>query len=152
MRGAIPLADTYSGFSMPQAVFRKVEHIGRNKLDGLFRTGEVDSVVIGERTRHVILGSWRAYVARQMAGTERDPVEKARAIEAYRASVQRSQGARATALARSGWGPDHGKRGGSKHLTSRGAAAARRASPPKVAPKARSSKRQSIREENPTTV
>jgi hypothetical protein len=142
----------YSGYSLPQSELRRRERIGRNLLDRLLKEGEVDSYVLGLRIRHVILASWYAYIARCQAGTERDPVEKARTAEAYRLSVERSKGARATALARSNWGPDHGKRGGSPHLTSRHAASSRRPSPPAAeAPKTKPSKRRSIREETSTT-
>jgi hypothetical protein len=152
-----PLSATnfgYAGFSMPQSEFRRREHIGRNLLDHLFKTGEVDSVVIGQRIRHIILPSWSDYVARRLAGIERDPAEKARAIEAYRASVARSKGGKATALARSGWGKDHGRAGGSKHVTSRAAAATQRVPPPAadVAPKSRSTTRKNDRKENATNL
>jgi hypothetical protein len=119
----------YQGFSMPQAEFRRRENIGRNLLTSLFKNGEIDSIVVGERSRHVIMESYYAYLGRQMAGTDRDPVEKQRAIEAYRISLERSKGARATALARSAWGPDHGKRGGSPHLANKRTIASRRPSP-----------------------
>jgi hypothetical protein len=146
MPRTLPLTDTgYSGYSMPQAEFRRRENLGRNLLDSLIKTGEVDTVVVGQRSRHVILESWHAYLARRLAGAERDPVDKQRAIASYRLSLERSKGAKATRLARSGWGPDHGKRGGSPHLASPRAAPRRKASPPAVA--APKSKAQSSRKE-----
>ena len=131
MRTLPPPSDIgYAGSSMPQTEFRRRENLGRNLLNSLFRNGEVDSVIIGDRARHVIMSSWFEYLARRLAGTERDPVEKQQAVENYRASVTRSKGAQATRLARSGWGPDHGKKGGSPHLTSPRVAPRQRASPP----------------------
>jgi hypothetical protein len=155
MRNLLPPADTgYAGYSMPQVEFRRRENIGRNLLTSLFRKGEVESIVIGDKNRHVIMSSWRDYVARKLSGTERDPAEKQRAIEAYQASVARSKGARATALARSNWGPDHGKKGGSPHLASPRAAPRRRASPPAAAeaPKKTAGKSRSPRKESAATV
>jgi hypothetical protein len=146
MRRSTSSAGGYSGYSMPQAEFRRRENLGRNLLDSLIRNGEVDSVVVGQRARHIILESWYAHLARRLAGTERDPVEKQRAIESYQASLAKSTGAKATKLARSNWGADHGRKGGSPHLANRGAAAARTRSPPAAeAPK--TNKRRSARKE-----
>jgi hypothetical protein len=138
----------YPGYSMPQATFLQYANIGRNLRDSLIRNGEIDTVVVGDRARHVIMESWHAHLARRLAGVERDPVDKQRAIESYKRSLERSKGARATALARSGWGPDHGKKGGSPHLTSRRAASPERASPPPAAaPKTAPAKTRSSRKE-----
>jgi hypothetical protein len=149
----LAVADGYQGYSLPQSELRRREGVGRNLLDRLIKSGEVDSYVLGARIRHVIMASWYGYIARCQTGTERDPVDKQRAIEAYRTSVERSKGARATKLARSGWGPDHGKRGGSKHLASRDAPSTRRPSPPKppasaaAAPKTSPGNRRGTRKE-----
>ena len=153
MRGPMPLDNSYPGFSIPQVAFRQRVNIGRNLLARLLRDGEVDSLVIGLRARHVVWQSWLDYLDRAQRGVERDPGEKRLAAEGYRRSMERSRGARATALARSNWGPDHGKKGGSPHLTSRRAASSQRASPPAVAaPKTKPSKRRSAREETSTAM
>jgi hypothetical protein len=140
----------YSGYSLPQSELRRREGIGRNLLDRLLREGEVDSFILGHRIRHIVLSSWFAYIARQRAGVSRDPIERERAITEHQASVRRSKGGRAAALARSGWGPDHGKRGGSPHRANREVSPARRPSPPTAperrtnAGKARNSRKESV--------
>jgi hypothetical protein len=139
----------YSGYSLPQVEFRRRENIGRNLLDSLIRNGEIDTVVVGQRARRIVMESWYALLARRLTGAERDPVEKQRAIESYRLSLERSKGAKATKLARAGWGPDHGKKGGSPHLASRGAAASQRLSPsPGVSPKTSPGSRRATRKES----
>jgi len=136
MQKAIAVTEVpgYQGYSLPQSELRRREHIGRNLLDRLVKSGEVDSYVLGARIRHVVMASWYAYIARcQAGGLPRDPVEKARAAETYKLSIARSIGAKATKLARSAWGPDHGKRGGSKHLSRKRAPSTQRVSPPAAA-------------------
>jgi hypothetical protein len=130
MRESILLDNSYPGFSLPQVTFRKRANIGRNLTTALLVRGEIDSLVIGLRSRHIIWQSWLEYLQRQVGGVERDPEEKRRAAEGYRRSMERSRGAQATALARSGWGPNHGKKGGSPHLTSRSGRVAQKTSPP----------------------
>ena len=138
----------YSGYSLPQSELRRREGIGRNLLDRLLREGDVDSYVLGRRIRYVVVTSWLSYIARCQSGTERDPVEKARAAEAYKLSVARSKGARATALARSGW-TNQGKPAKPKKSANRGASPARSSSPPSAAeaPKKPSNNRRSARKE-----
>jgi hypothetical protein len=120
MRGATSAATAYSGYSVPQTMLRRDYGVGRNLLDRLAREGEIDTFILGSRIRHVVVQSWLDYLRRcEAGGLPREPAEKARATAAYRDSVAKSAGARATALARSGWGPNHGKRGGSPHLTSK---------------------------------
>lgn len=99
MQKAIAVTEVpgYQGYSLPQSELRRREHIGRNLLDRLVKSGEVDSYVLGARIRHVVMASWYAYIARcQAGGLPRDPVEKARAAETYKLSVARSIGAKAT--------------------------------------------------------
>jgi hypothetical protein len=153
MRDPISTANPgYNGYSLPQSELRRREGIGRNLLDRLLREGQIDSYILGARIRYIIMESWYSYIARCQTGTERDPVEKQRAVEAYRASVARSKGARATKLARSGWGPDHGKRGGSPHRANRGATRVRRSPPPPAAaaPKTVPGNRRSARKSETT--
>lgn len=149
---ATPEPAAYSGYALPQSELRRRESVGRNLMDRLVKTGEVDSYILGFRIRYIVMASWYAYIARCQTGAGRDPVEKQRAAEAYRASVARSKGARATKLARSGWGPDHGKKGASRRLTSPAAPSTRSASPPAVeAPKTNPSKRRGSRKESVAT-
>ena|SRR5215472_147301 len=86
----------------PQVVFMRREGVGRNVLNKLFRTGELDSVVIGGRYRHVINASWHALLERRRLGVERPEHERQAAIEAYQRSLL-LQGSRIAAKARSGW-------------------------------------------------
>jgi hypothetical protein len=82
MDNGIPAAQT-----IPQQVFFKQERIGKGRGTKLFADGEVDTILVGERYRHVVLASWYAYVERQLRGEERDPAERAEAARRYRASV-----------------------------------------------------------------
>jgi hypothetical protein len=70
-----------------QRPFCERHGISLSMLTRLFSEGEVDSVVIGGRFRHVILKSWYDYIERRRTGRQRDPVEKKAAALAYRASV-----------------------------------------------------------------
>jgi len=71
----------------PQRDFCKQEKLPLGRLTKLFEAGEVDSVVIGARVRHVILQSYIDYIERQQRGEERDPEERELAKRRYRASV-----------------------------------------------------------------
>jgi hypothetical protein len=142
----------YAGYSMPQVAFRQYANIGRNLLNSLIKNGDVDTVVVGERARHVIVQSWHDHLQRRLDGVERDPAERQRAIESYKRSLERSKGAKATKLARSGWGPDHGKRGGSPHRANRGAPRVHRSPPPDTsASKTKPSNRRARKTESSVT-
>ena len=139
----------YRAYSMPQAEFRRREGIGRNLLTHLFKTGELDSVVVGARLRHVILSSWVAYIDRRQRGMERDPDERAASIAAYAESVRLSSGGKGAAQARSGWLPGHGKQGASPRRAARLAVAERKT--PRPADKPKPARRRNARKDTATS-
>ena len=97
-------------YAVPQKALGREQHVGVTLMNRLVRTGEVDSFILGNRFRYIVMSSWFDYVARcQAGGVPRDPVAQQTAINAYRASTARHAGADAAAKARAGWGPDHGK-------------------------------------------
>jgi hypothetical protein len=157
---SVPAPDFSKAVTAPQRAFCEAEGISLSLLTALLTQGEIDSVVVGNRFRFIVLASWADYVRRKQFGLERDPAEREAAAARYRASVRPySSAAAQRALAGKprpgrppGSGTKHRKSDSTEHAAAQTALPARRASPPKVAPKARSSKRQSIREENPTTV
>jgi hypothetical protein len=109
MRRAVSIIDTdvYSGYAMSQAELFRRENISKAIGRKLVVTGELDTFVMGDRYRFVVLTSYRDYVARQRAGgLPRDPAAKAAAIAAYESSRGHS-GARLAATARTGWGTKH---------------------------------------------
>jgi hypothetical protein len=84
----------------PQRDFCKQERLSLGRLTKLFEAGEVESVVIGGRFRHVIIASYIDYVARQLRGEQRDLEERELAKRRYRASVSpQATAAAARALA-----------------------------------------------------
>jgi hypothetical protein len=128
--------------TIPQRQFMKLEKIGINLLTGLYRTGEVDSVVVGERLRRVVIGSYFAYLRRRQLGIARDEAERQAAIQSYKQSLT-TRGAAAAARARSGINRGTRARGKRKAAPSHGG---RRSSGPQDP----SSKSRSQTKEKPT--
>jgi hypothetical protein len=83
----------------------EAENIGHNRLWRLVAGGELDSVLVGTRNRHIILESWIDFIERQKLGVPRNAVQKAAAIASYRSSLA-AAGGTAAARARRGtaWG------------------------------------------------
>jgi hypothetical protein len=129
--------DFGSAVTAPQRVHAQREGITLTLLTGLFAAGEVDSVVVGDRFRHVVVASWRDYVRRKQLGLERDPIEKKAAAEAYRASIKPASTAAALrALAGKpkpgrprGSGKKHGKSSPTVHTPAQRELALPRAAP-----------------------
>jgi hypothetical protein len=65
----------------------------------LLSTGEVTSVIVGDRRRHIYVASWERYLRRCDTGEQLDPEERAANILAYRKTLDR-KGARQMAVAR----------------------------------------------------
>jgi hypothetical protein len=109
MRKAVSIidSDACTGYAMSQAELFRRENISKAIGRKLVVTGELDTFVMGDRYRFVVLESYRDYVRRQRAGgLPRDPATKAAAITAYEASRGHA-GARLAATARAGWGIKH---------------------------------------------
>jgi hypothetical protein len=83
----------------------EIENIGHNRMWRLLTSGELDSIVVGTRYRHIILESWIDFIERQKLGVPRNAVQKAAAIASYRSSLA-GVGGQAAARARRGtrWG------------------------------------------------
>jgi hypothetical protein len=157
----MPVPDLGNAVTAPQRPFCNAEGVSLSLLTHLFAQGEVDSVVIGGRFRHVVLASWADYVRRRQLGLERDPAEREAAAARYRGSVQPySTAAARRALAgkpKPGRPPGSGARHGRPNPPGRAAAQAalpaRRAPPPaEPAPKKTSTTRRSARKENVTSM
>jgi hypothetical protein len=65
----------------------------------LLSSGEIVSLIVGDRRRHIKVDSWEAYLRRCETGEQLDPEERAANIAAYRATLDR-KGARQMAAAR----------------------------------------------------
>jgi hypothetical protein len=98
------------GYAKAQRQLCADENIPFGVMQKLIRTGELDTFIMGDRYRYVVLSSWREYLERAQRGEQRDPAAKAAAVKAYRDSCRRSAGAASAARARTGWGSDHGKK------------------------------------------
>ena len=96
---------TYAAVTIPMRRLAEAEAVGHNVMWRLAATGEIDTIIIGGRYRHVLAASWDAYLERQRLGIERNPVERAAAAASYRQSLA-GVGGRAAARARRGtkWG------------------------------------------------
>jgi hypothetical protein len=96
---------TYAAVTIPARRLSEVEGVGRNTLWRLMSGGQLDSVIVGGKHRHVVVASWDDYLDRQRLGVERNPVQKAAAIASYRSSLA-GVGGQAAARARRGtaWG------------------------------------------------
>jgi hypothetical protein len=84
----VPVPDLSNAVTAPQRQFCESEGVSLSLLTSLFASGEIDSVIIGGRFRHVILSSWNSYIRRKQLGLERDPTEREAAAARYRSSVQ----------------------------------------------------------------
>jgi hypothetical protein len=149
--------DFGSAITAPQRPFCESQGISLSLLTALLRRGEVDSVIVGGRHRHVVLGSWREYIHRQLAGLRRDPAEREAAATRYRNSVSPAATLAAkralAAKPRPGRPPGSGKGHGRPNPPARAAAPAalpaRMSSPPSAeAPKKTSTARRSARKES----
>jgi hypothetical protein len=65
----------------------------------LLATGEIRSLIVGDRRRHILVDDWEAYLRRCERGEQLDPQERAANILAYRATLDR-KGAKQMAAAR----------------------------------------------------
>jgi hypothetical protein len=87
-----------------------LEDLSINLLVALYRQGEIDSVIVGERLRRVVIASYLAYLRRRQLGIARDEGERQAAIESYRRSLT-TKGAENAARARTGITPETRARG-----------------------------------------
>ena len=87
--------------TIPQQRLMALETISINVLIGLYRAGQIDSVVIGGRVRRVIIASYLAYLRRRQLGIARDEGERRAAVENYERSLT-SKSAQNAARARRG--------------------------------------------------
>jgi hypothetical protein len=65
----------------------------------LLANGEIKSLIVGDRRRHILVDTWEAYLRRCESGEQLDPQERAANILSYRATLDR-KGARQMAAAR----------------------------------------------------
>jgi hypothetical protein len=89
------------GVTIPQRKLMELESMSVNMVVALYRAGEIDSVVVGDRLRRVIIASYLAYLRCRQLGLARDEGERQASIESYRRSLS-SRGAAAAARARAG--------------------------------------------------
>jgi hypothetical protein len=152
----VPVLDFGSAVTAPQRPFCETQGISLSLLTNLFAQGEVDSVIIGGRFRHVVLPSWANYVRRRQLGLERDPAEREAAAKRYRDSVSPTATLAAKRALAGKPRPGRPPGSGTKHRNpnhpgrsaAQSAAPARRASPPPVAaPKTAPGKPRSSRKE-----
>jgi hypothetical protein len=73
--------------TIPQKRLMALEGFSINVLTGLYRAGEIDSVVIGGRVRRVFIASYLGYLERKRLGLARDEGERLAAIENYQRSL-----------------------------------------------------------------
>jgi hypothetical protein len=133
--------------TMPQRQLMRLEHLSINMLNVWYRTGELDSVVIGGRQRRVFIESYINLLWRRFHGLARPEAERLAAVEAYLRSLS-NEGAANAARARTGISPETRARGRRK----RAALAVPRQSaalPPK--PRDRSRKSSPTEKGNPAT-
>jgi hypothetical protein len=83
----MPVADFGGAITAPQRPFCESQGISLSLLTTLLKDGEIDSLIIGGRHRHVVLQSWFDYIHRKQFGLERDAVEREAAAARYRNSV-----------------------------------------------------------------
>jgi hypothetical protein len=157
----VPVLDFGSAVTAPQRPFCETQGISLSLLTNLFAQGEVDSVIIGGRFRHVVLPSWANYVRRRQLGLERDPAEREAAAKRYRDSVSPTATLAAKRALAGKPRPGRPPGSGTKHRRSNqsGPAAAQAAvparrppPPPEVSSKSKPNKRRSVREDTSTTV
>jgi hypothetical protein len=72
--------------TIPFQRWLKLAGISHNSGYALLHAGEVDSITAGF-SRLIVIASWAAYIERQRSGHERDPVERAAAISAFKKSL-----------------------------------------------------------------
>jgi hypothetical protein len=87
--------------TIPQRKLMALESLSINSLVALYRAGEIDSIVLNNRTRRVIIASYLAYVQRRLRGDARDESAQLQTIKDYQRSLS-SQGALNAARARRG--------------------------------------------------
>jgi hypothetical protein len=138
----ISVLDLGKAITAPQRALCDAEGVSLSLLTGLFASGDVDSVIIGGRFRHVILASWVDYVRRRQLGLERDPVEREAAAASYRNSVQPYSTAAARRALAGKPRPGRSPGTGTKH---RKPVPSRRATAETVLPARRSSPQQPVR-------
>jgi hypothetical protein len=85
--------------TIPARRLSEVEGVGHNLLWRLMAGGELDSLIVGGKHRHVVIASWDTYLDRQRLGLARNPVEKAAAAASYKASLAGIGGTAAARLA-----------------------------------------------------
>jgi hypothetical protein len=132
------------GVTIAQRKLMAMEGLSINMLISLYRSGELDTLVIGGRLRRIVLRSYVEYLQRQQRGLVRDESERRAAIENYRRSLS-TQGAANAARARTGITMETRARGRRK-------AAALHEEPRRLAPrhpKSSLNKSQSLTKENP---
>jgi hypothetical protein len=127
--------------TIPQRKLMALEGLSVNMLIGLYRRGEVDTIVIGERLRRVVLRSYVEYLRRRQLGIPRDEAERQTAIRNYRQSLL-TKGAENAARARTGITPETRARG-------RRSAAALHEEPRRLAPQQQMQERRQSSESKP---
>jgi hypothetical protein len=136
--------------TIPQRKLMQIEDLGINVLGRLFRTGEVDSLIIGGRERRAVISSYLDYVRRQQLGVPRPEAERLAAIDNYRRSLT-TAGSLAAARARSGI--TSGTRAKAQRTRSRRAVARQTTSPqPEPSPKLRKSSSRHTKENTVTNM
>ena len=91
--------------TVPQRLLMQLENLSINMLVGWYRSGELDSVVVGGRQRRVFLASYLALLRRRQLGVVRPEAERLAAIENYERSLL-PEGSANAARARRGISPE----------------------------------------------
>ena len=139
------VSNALEGITIPQRRLMELEDLSVNLLIGLYRNGEIDSVVIGGRLRRVVVASYLAYLRRRQLGLARDEGERQAAIQSYRQSLS-SKGAENAARARAGISRGARARGPRKAAAPH---EEQRRLAPRQHPKSSLNKSQSLTKENP---
>jgi hypothetical protein len=87
--------------TVPQRLLMRLENLSINMLVALYRSGELDSIVIAGRQRRVIIASYIAMLRRRQLGIARPEAERLAAVESYERSLL-TEGAANAARARTG--------------------------------------------------
>jgi hypothetical protein len=96
------------GITVPFALWLRTEYLSRHKGNQLLVSGEVDSLLLHGR-RRIFVESYLTFLDRQRAGLARAPAEKARAIQEYRESADRTLARHGRGLSRGAGKPGNKK-------------------------------------------